>query len=147
VDLNLVAEKVVVTLRVAIKESKAIVKLEPLPTVRGDATQLSQVLQNLVSNAIKFRGLEPPRVEVAAREGAREWTISIKDNGIGIAPKYQDKLFQMFQRLHTKGEYPGTGIGLAISKRIVERHGGRIWFESDGKNGSTFYFTIPKSGK
>jgi signal transduction histidine kinase len=143
VDMNVVAKKVINTVHVAILESKANVSVKPLPTVCGDATQLSQVLQNLISNAIKFHGPEAPRIEVASRESATGWTISVKDNGVGIDVKYHDKLFQMFQRLHTREEYPGTGIGLAISKKIVERHGGRIWVESDGMNGSTFYFTIP----
>ncbi len=143
VDLNLVTEEVIDTLHVAIRESKAVVTKEPLPTVWGDATQLSQVLQNLISNAVKFRGPQAPRIEVASRESAREWTIMVKDNGIGIDPKDHDKLFQMFQRLHTRTEYQGTGIGLAIAKKIVELHGGRIWVKSDGRSGSTFYFTIP----
>jgi light-regulated signal transduction histidine kinase (bacteriophytochrome) len=144
VDMNLVANKVVSSLKIAIEECKAEVVIESLPVVMADETQMSQLLQNLISNAIKFRGPEAPRVEVASWEGAREWTISVKDNGIGIAPKYQDKLFQMFQRLHNRDEYPGTGIGLAIAKKIVERHGGRIWLDSDGKTGSTFFFTMPK---
>jgi signal transduction histidine kinase len=114
--------------------------------VWGDEMQLTQVLQNLVSNAIKFRGPEDPRIEILARESAREWIIAVKDNGIGIDLKYQAKLFQMFSRLHTGEKYPGTGIGLAISKKIVERHGGMIWVESDGESGSTFFFTIPKTG-
>ncbi len=147
VDLNQVAEKVIDTLHVAINESKASITIEPLPRVWGDVTQLSLVLQNLVSNAVKFHGPEAPRIKIASRESAREWTISVQDNGIGIDPKYHDKLFQMFQRLHTREDYPGTGIGLAISKKVVERHGGRIWIGSDGRSGSTFFFTIPKSGE
>jgi signal transduction histidine kinase len=123
------------------------VKIEHLPIVWGEATQLSSVLQNLIGNAIKFHGDEPPRIEVASQEGSRNWTISVKDNGIGIDPKNHDKLFQMFQRLHTSEKYPGTGIGLAISKKIVERHGGHIWFESEPGKGSTFYFTIPITGR
>lgn len=145
VDMNRLAEKAIDTLHLSINESKAVVTLEPLPIVIGDEMQLSQVLQNLVSNAIKFHGPEAPRIDVTSRESAREWTIAVSDNGIGIDPKYYDKLFHMFQRLHTREDYPGTGIGLAISKKIVERHRGRIWVRSDGKNGSTFYFTIPKT--
>ncbi len=143
VDLNQVAERVIDMMHLSIKENKAVVTVKHLPTVRGDATQLPQLLQNLISNAIKFHGPEPPIVEISAHHRYYEWIIAVKDNGIGIDPKYHDNLFKMFHRLHTEREYPGTGIGLAISKKIVERHGGRIWVESDGKNGSTFYFTIP----
>ncbi len=144
VNMNLVTEKVIDDLHVAITENKASVSIEPLPTVWGDATQLSQVLQNLISNAIKFHGAEAPRVEVSARHRGHEWIIAVKDNGIGIDPKYHENLFKMFQRLHTNEQYPGTGIGLAISKKIVERHGGRIWVESKKGVGSIFFFTIPE---
>jgi light-regulated signal transduction histidine kinase (bacteriophytochrome) len=112
--------------------------------VRADATQLSQLFQNLIGNAIKFRGAEWPHIRVSACDLGREWRFSVKDNGIGIDAQYADKVFVIFQRLHTRREYTGTGIGLAICKRIVERHGGRIWFDSEPGKGSTFYFTLPK---
>jgi PAS domain S-box-containing protein len=147
VDLERVVKEVIDTLHVAIAENKALVTVEPLPMIWGDATQLSQVFQNLISNAIKFRGPEAPRIVIGSRETAEEWTMWVSDNGIGIEPKYHDRLFQMFQRLHTRAEYEGTGIGLAIAKKIVERHGGRIWLVSDGRNGATFYIAIPKPGR
>ena len=131
-------------LSVAIEENRAIVINDDLPIVRADATQLSQVFQNLISNAIKFRGADLPRINISARDVGYEWIFSVQDNGIGIEAKYVDKVFVIFQRLHTRKEYPGTGIGLAICKRIVERHGGRIWYESEPGRGSTFYFTLPK---
>jgi chemotaxis family two-component system sensor kinase Cph1 len=114
-----------------------------LPSVRVDPAQLQQVFQNLVGNAIKFRGEDSPRVHVSARKEGREWIFSVNDNGIGIDAQHADRLFVIFQRLHTREEYPGTGIGLAVCKRIVERHGGRIWFQSEPGKGSTFYFTLP----
>ena len=105
--------------------------------------QLKQVIENLLSNAVKFRGPAPPRIHLAARRHGPEWVFSVRDNGIGLDPQYAHRIFQMFQRLHTRREYPGTGIGLAICKRIVERHGGRIWVESAPGQGATFYFTLP----
>ena len=117
---------------------------DDLPTVRADAVQLALVFQNLIANAIKFHGEESPCVHVSARDQGTEWVFSVKDNGIGIDPKFAERLFVIFQRLHTREEYPGSGIGLAICKRIVERHGGRIWFESEPGKGSTFFFTVPK---
>jgi PAS domain S-box-containing protein len=131
------------TLAAAIEESGATVTHDPLPTVTGDAVQLGQVLQNLVANALKFRGDEPPRVHVGAEREGDEWVISVRDNGIGISPEYAQRIFVIFQRLHSRGEYAGTGIGLAICKKIVERHGGRIWVESAPGQGSTFRFTLP----
>jgi two-component system, chemotaxis family, sensor kinase Cph1 len=139
-----VAEAVRSELHLAIAEAGAEVVIDQLPNVRGDEQQLKQLLTNLVANAIKFHEEERPRVEVSSSARYNEFVFAIRDNGIGIDPQYQDKLFKMFQRLHTKDEYPGTGIGLAISKKIVERHGGRIWFESELGNGATFYFTIPR---
>ena len=111
----------------------------------ADPTQLGQVLQNLIGNAIKFRASDSPRVHVSAGERPVEWIFSVKDNGIGIASEYFDRIFVIFQRLHVASEYPGTGIGLAVCKRIVERHKGRIWVESEPGGGSTFFFSIPKS--
>jgi PAS domain S-box-containing protein len=128
----------------AIDESQAIVTTEDLPTVLVDPAQLVLVFQNLLSNAIKFRGENFPRVHVSARDGGREWVFAVSDNGIGIDRDYADRIFVIFQRLHTCVEYPGTGIGLAVCKRIVERHGGRIWFESEPGKGSSFFFSLPK---
>ncbi|MEI6876181.1 MAG: ATP-binding protein, partial [Spirochaetota bacterium] len=130
-------------LEAVIAESHASVTAGGLPTVRADASQLGQVFRNLLSNGLKFRAAEDPRVEVSARREGREWVFSVTDNGIGIDPKYADRVFVIFQRLHTRSEYPGSGIGLAVCKRIVERHGGRIWFEPGPGGGTTFSFALP----
>jgi two-component system, sensor histidine kinase and response regulator len=132
-------------LQVAMAESGATITEDPLPTVNGDATQLLQLFQNLVANAIKFRGEPAPQVHVSAQATEEGWCFSVRDNGIGIAPEYFDRIFLLFQRLHGRNEYPGTGIGLALCKRIVERHGGRIWVESAEGAGSTFRFTLARS--
>jgi len=144
-DANEVLGIVRVNLSAAIEDAGALVTNGELPTVMGDRTQMSQLLQNLIGNAIKFRGAAAPHVHIAASEGADEWVLTVKDNGIGIAPEYFDRIFVIFQRLHMPADYPGTGIGLAVCKRIVERHGGRIWVESQPGNGATFSFSIPKS--
>ena len=133
-------------LQVTVKDSGAVITHEPLPAVRGDGGQLTQVFQNLIDNAIKFHANAPPQVHVSAYIQGRECICSVRDNGIGIAPEYTGKLFALFQRLHTRKEYPGTGIGLAVCKRIVERHGGRIWVESKPGEGATFTFTVPAAG-
>jgi light-regulated signal transduction histidine kinase (bacteriophytochrome) len=130
-------------LKVAVEEHGALVTHDPLPTVMADRSQLGQLFQNLIGNAIKFRGNEPPRVHVSASRNGNGWTFSVKDNGIGIAAEYSERIFIIFQRLHSRQEYAGTGIGLAICKKIVERHGGRIWVKSDPGKGATFYFVLP----
>jgi len=132
-------------LQSSVRESGAAVSWDPLPTVASDKSQLVQLFQNLIGNAIKFRSPQrPPQIHVSAREEADEWVFSVCDNGIGFEQQYEDKMFMIFQRLHGRAEYPGTGIGLAICKRIVERHGGRIWARSVLGQGSTFSFTISK---
>lgn len=128
----------------SIEENRALITNDELPTVYADSTQLMQLFQNLIANAIKFKGAETPHVHISAKDLGHEWLFSVKDNGIGIDKKYEEKVFVIFKRLHTRKEYPGTGIGLAVCKRIVNRHGGRIWFESELNKGTTFYFTIPK---
>ena len=143
VNLEVALTQALGNLQLAIREKNAIVTHDPLPIAYGDSGQLTQVFQNLIDNAIKFRSEEPPRVHVSARLERGECVCSVQDNGIGIAPEYLNRLFLLFQRLHTRKEYPGTGIGLAICKRIVERHEGKIWVESKPGEGSTFHFRIP----
>jgi signal transduction histidine kinase len=134
----------ITSLTAAIAETGAGITHDPLPTVRADAMQLTQIFQNLIGNAIKFHGGTAPRIHISALKDGGWWRFSIADNGIGIDAKYTDKIFVVFQRLHTRSEYPGTGIGLSLCKRIVERHGGNIWFESQPGCGTTFYFTLPE---
>jgi len=115
-----------------------------LPVVKADEPQLFQVFQNLIGNALKFRRDEaPPLVQVSANREERAWRFAVADNGIGIDPQFKDRLFNLFQRLHTPDEYPGTGIGLALCRKIIRKHGGEIWFDSAPGKGSTFFFTIP----
>jgi PAS domain S-box-containing protein len=143
-DAEAVLERTLRSLGRAIKEAEAEVTHDPLPTVMADKAQLAQVFQNLIANGIKFRREDvPPHVHVSAEREGQEWLFSVADNGIGIDPEQAARLFQIFQRLHTQEEYEGTGIGLALCKRIVERHGGRIWVESEVGEGSTFTFTLP----
>jgi two-component system CheB/CheR fusion protein len=127
----------------SISEAQAVITSDELPTVKADDSQLMQVFQNLLGNAVKFRGEKEPQIHVGCQRQERFWQFSVRDNGIGIDPQYHNRVFAIFQRLHTRGEYPGYGIGLSICKRIVERHGGRIWVESQLGQGATFYFTIP----
>lgn len=146
-DLAKTVTDVQKSLGIAIAESGGKVTHDPLPTISGDPTQLTQLFQNLIANALKFHGREAPRVHVAAQDAGAEWTFAVSDNGIGIDPKFFDQLFTIFRRLHARNEYPGTGIGLAVCKKVVERHGGRIWIESEPGKGTTFRFTIPKAPK
>jgi light-regulated signal transduction histidine kinase (bacteriophytochrome) len=135
-----------INLRAATEQSGAEVTHDPLPVVLADNVQLVQLFQNLVGNAIKYQGGEMPRIHIsAARNGGGRWVISVQDNGIGIEPQYFDKIFGMFQRLHRRDEYPGTGIGLAICKKIAERHGGAMSVESQVGRGSTFRFSVAAS--
>jgi light-regulated signal transduction histidine kinase (bacteriophytochrome) len=129
-----------------IDETGTVVTHAALPTVSGEQAQLVQLFQNLLSNAIRYRNDAPPRIHVSTRRQNGEWVFAVKDNGIGIDPQFSERIFTIFQRLHSQAEFPGTGVGLAISKKIVERHGGRIWVKSRPGHGSTFYFTIPIQG-
>ena len=144
VDTQAVVDLVIGDLQRMIRETGAIVSREQLPTVTADPTLLAQLFQNLIGNAIKFHGEQPPRVHVSARDMGPAWEFHVQDNGIGIDPKHAGRLFVIFERLHNQDKYPGTGIGLAICKRVVERHGGAIWFDSEPGKGTTFHFTIPK---
>jgi PAS domain S-box-containing protein len=134
-------------LATAIQESGAIITADELPTINVNSAQLIQLLQNLIGNAIKYRGTEPPQIHVSAKRQHIEWQFAVTDNGIGFDPEHSQRIFEIFRRLHTQRAYPGTGIGLAICQRIVHRHGGKIWVESQVGKGSTFYFTIPDSNK
>jgi light-regulated signal transduction histidine kinase (bacteriophytochrome) len=130
-------------LQIAIAETKAVITCDAMPTVMADESQLVQLFQNLIANGIKFCRQDIPFIHIAARRQESEWVFSVRDRGIGIDPEYADRIFIIFQRLHGRREYSGTGIGLAMCKRIVERHGGVIWVESQEGKGATFYFTIP----
>jgi len=146
-DLEAIADSVVERLRAGIAGSGGRVTRGALPTVPGDAAQLAQLLENLVENGLKFRGAGEPRVHVEAVDGGEHWRLSVRDNGIGIEPAYQERIFEVFQRLEAGDRFPGTGIGLALSRRIVQRHGGRIWVESEPGRGTEVLFTIPKRGE
>lgn len=126
----------------ALRSAAAKIETGPLPEVWGDQNQVAQVFTSLISNAIKFRRDAPPCIKINAERRDSEWEFSVSDNGIGIEPQYFQRIFVIFQRLHSKADYPGTGIGLAIAKKIIERHGGRIWLESELGKGTTFYFTL-----
>jgi light-regulated signal transduction histidine kinase (bacteriophytochrome) len=142
-DLNAIVMIALRNLSHAIQESGAKITHDGLPTVKADATQMTQLFQNLIANAIRYRGDKNPEIHIfAAREG-EYWRLRVSDNGIGIEPQYFQRIFGIFQRLHTRREYPGTGIGLAICQKIVERHGGQIGVDSTPGQGSTFYFTLP----
>ena len=145
VELTDVLETAEMNLRATIEESGATVVIGTMPRVVADSRQLVQLAQNLVGNAIKFHGDAPPEVRVEAHRHKGEWEITVQDNGIGIEPRHAERIFLIFRRLHAANEYPGTGIGLAICRKIVERHGGRIWVEPNAEQGSTFHFTLPDS--
>ena len=138
-----VLETVLADLAKSIQETGGTITHDPLPVIRADTTQLSQLFLNLIGNSLKFHGPAPPRIHVAASRFEDGWRFSVRDNGIGIAPEYAEEIFGMFSRLHGSAEYPGTGIGLALVKKIVERRGGRVWVESELGHGATFYFTAP----
>lgn len=144
-DCETVLRQVLDNMKISIEETKAKITHDPLPFVMADSYQLVQSFQNLIGNAIKFRSKGPPRVHVSAEKKGNMWVFSVRDNGIGIDPQYAKRIFQIFQRLHGRNKYPGTGIGLAVCKKIAKRHGGDIWMESEPEKGSTFYFSIPVS--
>jgi light-regulated signal transduction histidine kinase (bacteriophytochrome) len=138
-------QKALANLHITIEQSGGVVSHDALPAITTDETQLTLIFQNLVGNAIKYRRAEDPRVHVsAARNDGNEWTFSVGDNGLGIDPQYFERIFILFQRLHGRDEFEGTGIGLSICKKIVERQGGKIWVESQPEKGSTFYFALPE---
>ncbi len=143
VDCAKIIPSVLTNLQVAIAQSSAIITHDPLPQVDADRSQLTQLFQNLISNAIKFRRQDPPQIHIGVRYNDDKWLFSVQDNGIGIDTQYLERIFIIFQRLHSRTEYPGTGIGLAVCKKIIERHGGNLWVESELGRGSTFYFTLP----
>jgi signal transduction histidine kinase len=142
-DCSAVLKRALADLQKAMEETGAVVTHDPLPTVVADESQLLQVFENLIGNALKFCEGNPPRVHVGVERGEKEWVFSVRDNGIGIASEHHDRIFVLFQRLHARDRYPGTGIGLAICKKVVERHGGRIWVQSQPGQGSTFSFSLP----
>lgn len=146
VDCNVLIQQVVEDLNAAVAESGAEVSWDTLPVVRAEAPQVRQLLQNLVGNAIKFRGDAAPRIHVTAKRKANRWLCEVRDNGIGIEPQYFERIFVIFQRLHSRSAYEGTGLGLALCKKIVERHGGEMWVESEVGKGSRFFFTLPMGG-
>jgi signal transduction histidine kinase len=143
VRLDEVVDRAVANLEFAIQDTQALVSHDDLPEIMADSLQMMQLFQNLIGNGIKFKGAEPPRVHISAVRNGAGWTFSVRDNGIGFEPQYADRIFAVFQRLHSRDEYQGNGIGLAICRKIVERHKGRIWAESIPGSGATFYFTMP----
>ena len=143
-DCGAVLTKALTALQLAVEETAATITHDKLPTVIGDETQLGQLFQNLIGNGIKYRNGDAPQIHISCEQEDGRWRFSVRDNGIGIDPQYAERVFIIFQRLHTREKYPGTGIGLAVCKKIVERHGGKIWVESAPGQGSTFYFTLPR---
>jgi PAS domain S-box-containing protein len=147
VALRALVDDLIMNLKTAIEEHKAEIQIDDLPVVHADKTQLNHLLQNLVANALKFRGEASPRIHIFSRKEKDNWVVCVRDNGIGIDPRHADRIFLIFQRLHRRNEYEGTGVGLAICKKIVERHGGRIWVQSEPARGSLFCFTLPDMGR
>ncbi|MGP8024721.1 MAG: ATP-binding protein, partial [Methanobacterium sp.] len=147
VDLEKVLDETLSNLELTIEENQAFITRESLPKINANYRQMIQLFQNLIGNALKYRSKETPQIQISTQKEDKQWIFSVEDNGIGIDPKYADRIFMIFKRLHTNEEYEGTGIGLAITKRIIERHGGNIWVESETGKGSTFYFTIPINNK
>jgi PAS domain S-box-containing protein len=143
VEMGVLVRRVLEGMQTSIAEANARIEVGDLPTLPGDVTQLSQVVQNLVANALKFTGDAPPVVRISAERQEADWCFAVADEGIGVDSQHEDRIFQVFQRLHAPNEYPGTGVGLAICRAIVERHGGRIWVESSPGEGSVFRFTLP----
>jgi light-regulated signal transduction histidine kinase (bacteriophytochrome) len=143
IDAGKILGRALQNLETAIKDGGVSITCTALPSLRMHEFQLQQLFQNLIGNAIRYRSSDPPRIHVAAKRQGKEWLFSVQDNGIGIDPQYKEQVFGIFKRLHSTAEYPGTGMGLAICQRIVERAGGRIWVESQPGQGSTFFFTIP----
>ena len=142
IDLNDLLEVVLLDLKSSIKDGDATIIYQNLPEIKGDPMQIKQLFQNLIGNALKFQGQKPVQIYIAAQKFENHWLVTVSDNGIGIDPKYHEQIFDIFKRLHTRKEYEGTGMGLSICKRIVERHEGDIWVESELGNGATFCFTI-----
>lgn len=142
-DCEVILKEALSDLELAIRDSRAEIAVSPLPIVRADAAQLAQVFQNLLANALKFRSQDPPKIEIGAERRGGEWLFWVRDNGIGIEKEYHARIFRLFERLHGLKDYSGSGIGLALCRRIVERHGGRIWVESHPGSGSAFFFTLP----
>jgi len=140
--LDVILQLALLGLQTKLKDAGAEVRFENLPEVTVDESQIKELFENLIGNCLLYRGSEPPRIEIRGDENGDEYTISVRDNGVGIEEQYQDKVFKPFSRLHNK-DYPGVGLGLTISRKIVETHGGRMWVESDGQSGSTFRFTLP----
>jgi light-regulated signal transduction histidine kinase (bacteriophytochrome) len=147
IECEAVVQTALQSLSAAIEESGAAIARDPLPVLTADAAQLGQLFQNLIGNAIKFRGKAPLRIHIAATDDGPDWLFSVQDNGIGIDPQHTGRIFQVFQRLHTREQYTGTGIGLAVCQKVAERHGGKIWVESEPGVGSTFRFTISKQAR
>jgi light-regulated signal transduction histidine kinase (bacteriophytochrome) len=145
VDLNAALRDALRNLQASLGAAQAQVTHDSLPSLPADATQMTQLFQNLIGNAVKFRDEQPPQIHVGVSREPERWVFFVRDKGIGIEPQYFERIFQIFQRLHTRRNYSGTGIGLAICKRIVERHGGKIWVESQPGQGSTFFISIPQA--
>ena len=144
IDLEIILDTALFNLKASVDKTNAQITHDPLPVITGDPSQIVQVFQNLIANGLKFNDNNTPEIHISAQKNENEWVFQIRDNGIGIAPEYQDKIFEVFKRLNVREKYPGTGIGLAICQKIIERHGGRVWVESELEKGSIFYFTLPE---